>query len=159
VVPAVKVVFLILAVSVVGILLWLAIVRFAPIDPAAWNVDPFEAEAPGVSGYRLGPPDAPVYDVSPEVLAEALDSAILALPRSSRIAGTPGQGPVSYLLRTKTVGYRDVLTAQVRAADGGATLAILGRTRFSVVGDRGLNERRIGRVLDNLAAALAQKGN
>ncbi len=133
---------LVLAFAVIAFLGALAYVRLAPSDPADWHVD---LAAPGfdpekgqlfcaTAENRYGPlPDAG------EALAR-LDGIAMATPRTQRLAGSAGEGRITWITRTRLMGYPDYTTAQVMP-DGG--LCLFGRQRFGD-GDFGVNAARIG---------------
>src|SRR6056297_2750941 len=64
--------------------------RFAPSDPGRWHVDPLTAPDPGKGNARIAPPDAPVFDMTPEELMAAFDRVAMAEPRVTRLAGSVG---------------------------------------------------------------------
>ena len=125
----------------------IAWVRLAPSDPARWHVDPLSAEPPGDSGVLLTPDaaggGAPVYEVPAEELLAAFDRFVTEQPRVTRLAGGAGEGRVTYVARTKWVGFPDYVTVEaVPLGEDRATLAILSRQRFGQ-SDLGVNRKRV----------------
>lgn len=135
--------FIILALAVAG----LAWIRLAPSDPEVWNVDPqVTADQDLASGVRRR------IDGGQEAL-DALHAIILATPRTEVLAGTPSEGQVTYVTRSKWMGFPDYTT--LRAQDG--VLELWARARFGQ-SDRGVNRDRVDRWLGQMRAARADEG-
>lgn len=124
----------------------LAYVRFAPVPPERWHTDPVTAPDPGQRGVRRAPPDAPVFAMTPDALMAALDAAILAEPRTRRIAGSVEDGFATYLKRTKWMAFPDTTSIRVLPEGDGATVAILSRSVYGGY-DWGVNAARVERWL------------
>ena len=123
--------WIILAVVVVLV----AIVRLAPIDAERWHVPvTASADKDGIGrAVRVIPGDG-------DVLAR-LDSAMMAEPVTSRIAGSVGEGHVTYVSRSKWWGFPDFTTIQL--VDG--QIRMFARLRFGRR-DFGVNARRLERL-------------
>jgi uncharacterized protein (DUF1499 family) len=136
---------LLLALVVAGYALY---VRFAPSDPARWNVDPLTAPDPGPrpdeGGAKLVPPEAPIFAASPQSVMEAFDAVAMATPRVTRLAGSVAEGQVTYVARSRLWGFPDYVTIRVLPVPdtGGATVAIYSRQRFGTR-DMGVNRARV----------------
>lgn len=134
------------AVAVAG----LGYVRFAP-PRASWHADPMTASDPGRAGVLIRPPEAPVFDMPPEALSEALDRIIGGSARTVRLAGGADDGYVTYVKRTRLMGFPDTTSVRVLpAGDGKSTVAILSRSRFGGY-DWGVNSDRVSRWLAAVA--------
>jgi uncharacterized protein (DUF1499 family) len=154
----VGVLVLALVAFVAGFLLY---VRLAPLDAATWHQDPVTAPTPDTPnsfrvlapGSSAGPEEmvSPVYPVPPAALMAAFDRMAMAQPNTRRLAGTPdGDGYVTYIQRTPTVGYPDYISVRVvPAGDGGSALVIFSRSRFGQ-SDLGVNKARITEWLAKL---------
>jgi len=143
-------VFLILAAGIAA-----AYVRLAPSDADVWHADPMAAADPGAGGVLLLPgPDARTYAMTPAVLMTAFDAVAMAEPRTSRLAGQGADGHVTYVVRSRLLGFPDYVSVRAVAADGGAQLAVLSRLRFGS-GDMGVNRARLDRWLAELEARAA----
>lgn len=138
-----------LIIVVAALLALLLAIRLAPSDPVTWNVDPLTAADPGHRGVRLVPPDAKVYSLAPEVLLTAFDRVAMAAPRTKRLAGSVADGQITYVTRTKWLGFPDYLTVRVVAEADGASLAILSRSRFGGY-DYNVNRTRVAAWLATL---------
>jgi len=125
----------IILLAVAGLLLW---IRFAPDDVARWHAAPEAAEDRDMEGG--------VMRAVPGDLA-ALDAIIRAEPRTHVLAGSVESGLVTYITRSKVIGFPDYTTVQQR----GDTLALHARLRYGK-SDMGVNKARVERWL----AALGQ---
>jgi uncharacterized protein (DUF1499 family) len=123
-------------------------VRLAPSDPARWHVAPV-AEGPQgevvVAGLnratlRLGPEAG-----APADLLARLDAIALATPRTVRLAGSAGEGRITWVTRSALWGFPDYTTAE--AGPGG--LVVVARSRFGR-GDLGVNAARLRDWLSKL---------
>lgn len=145
----------ILALAVIGGGLYF---RMVPDDPATWHADPLTAVKPDSPNAALIRPEggdsaAPVYDVTPVALAEALDAVALAEPRTKRIAGSPGELWMTYVQRSAAWGFPDYISVKAVPAEGGATWAAFSRARFGT-SDLGVNAARLDRWQAALGARL-----
>ena len=64
-----------------------------------------------------------------EILAR-LDATALSTRRTTRLAGSPGEGRVSWVSRSKLIGYPDIITAQTTAQS--SATAMTAGTRLDV---------------------------
>lgn len=126
---------LIILLALAGVLLW---IRFAPDDVARWHISPEATEDRDLEGG--------VMRAVPGDLA-ALDAIIRAEPRTRVLAGSVDSGMVTYITRSKVLGFPDYTTVQQR----GDTLALYARLRYGK-SDMGVNKARVERWL----AALRQ---
>lgn len=131
-------------------------IRVAPEDPAAWHLDPMTVDpVPAENSWRVAPegaagrPDAaaPVYSVPADELAVAFDAAILAQPRTERIAGDPADDFMTYRQRSLVFGFPDYISVRAVPAAGGSSIAIWSRARYGTA-DFGVNEARVSAWLE-----------
>ena len=118
---------------VAGVLAW---IRLAPNDVAHWHKLPASVQDRDMEGG--------VMRAVPGDLA-ALDAFIRAEPRTHVLAGSVGEGMVTYVTRSKMFGFPDYTTVQQR----GDTLAIHARLRYGK-SDMGVNKARVERWLNAL---------
>jgi uncharacterized protein (DUF1499 family) len=148
-----KTLMVLAALLVLGLMALAAYVRLAPSEPARWHVDPTVAPRPGKAGWLVRPTggDAawPVFAQPPTKALAALHEIALATPRTRLLAGSPQEGRITYVTRSRLWGFPDFTTVQVLPAEGGATFAALARLRFGQ-SDTGVNRAR----LDAWQAAL-----
>lgn len=129
----------IFGVLLVALLGFGAYVRLAPSDPARWNTDP----ALGTQGRNSHV--AKVFlPLPPAEALAAFDEVAMAEPRTTRLAGSPEEGRITYVSRSRLWGFPDYTTVGTVPDDGGTWLMIWGRSRFGE-GDLGVNAARIGR--------------
>jgi len=136
---------LVLILAVVVLVAGLGYIRFAPSNPAQWHTDP----GPG----DLGPCDrittttnaarvACLHADTPQEVLARLDAIALQTPRTTRLAGSPEAGRVTWVTRSALMGFPDYTTAQAEVVDGGTRLDMLARSRFGE-SDLGVNSRRL----------------
>ena len=128
--------WIVLALIVAGV----AYVRLAPTDAQAVHCDVDGTEDADGAGHCVR-----VVDADEGTLAR-IDAAAMALPRTSRVAGSVAQGHITYVTRSKWVGFPDYTTVQ----RDGDRIKLFGRLRFGR-SDLGVNRAR----LDHLVAAAA----
>ncbi|MFW2543484.1 DUF1499 domain-containing protein [Primorskyibacter sp. 2E107] len=132
-------VFFAILILAVGGLAW---IRFAPSDPAVWNVDPMvTADQDLASGVRRR------IDAE-EGRFVRLNGIILATPRTELLAGGPEAGRATYVTRSLWMGFPDYTTVQ-QSED---QLEIFARQRFGT-SDMGVNRKRVDGWLQALRAA------
>ena len=129
--------FWFLAILVLG---GMAYIRHAPSDPTQWHVPIFVTEnathAGGAERFVAGDPGQ---------LMQKLDQIIQSEPRSTQIAGRAEDGHVSYVVRTRWMGYPDYVTVQ-SVLNG---IQIYSRLRFGK-SDLGVNANRLDRWIAQL---------
>ncbi|AKO96564.1 hypothetical protein MALG_01379 [Marinovum algicola DG 898] len=116
-------------------------VRFAPDDPARWHVTSSLTD-PGHHGGA----NSHVYR---ELLSEggqerfaAFDAVIRATPRTEVLAGSLEEGRITYVTRSKLMGYPDYTTLSLTETPQGAQLEVFSRARYGK-SDLGVNRARI----------------
>ena len=149
--------FLVIAAALIGLLM--VLIRTAPMPVARWHVDPETAPRPTTpNSYLLrdGDGDAPALQVSapPEETAAALDAIMDARPRTRRLAGSPSQGFVTYIVRTPIVGFPDAVSIRLTQSETGTRVTIFSRSRFGR-SDLGVNRARVTAIVADLNAAIA----
>ncbi len=131
----------------------LAYVRLAPNPPERWHVDPAAVTPPSTPNFHLiRPGEGPVFAMTPEALAARLDD-VARDGGAERLAGSPEAGHVTYITRTRWIGFPDFTSIRVLPAEDGATVAAFTRARFGV-SDMGANRAR----LEGWLAALRDAG-
>ncbi len=145
-----------LAILFGGVALW---VRFAP-DGDAFHVEPLEAPATGnPNSWRVGPPGSgpqpldgttPVYHASPAYLAATFDAFAMSQPRVERLAVSDDDLSVTYVQRSRIMGFPDYFSIRFLDLGGGRTgVAAFSRARYGR-SDLGVNRARV----ENWLAAL-----
>lgn len=121
--------------------LGMAYVRLAPSDPARWHVAP---EGDANKNFKRGA--LRVVETGPEGLA-LFDAIARAAPRTRVLAGSVEDGMVTYITRTRVMGFPDYTTA----AQDGDRLRVVARSRFGR-SDLGVNRERLEGWLNRLQA-------
>jgi uncharacterized protein (DUF1499 family) len=138
----------ILGIAVAALAVVLAI-RLLPSDPAVWHQpvsDAFQAQ-PGPCANQIraemGGARAVCLRVgAPEAVLDRLSAIAMAYPRTVLLAGTPAEGRITWVSRSKVMGFPDYITAEATTTPQGARLAIHSRLRFGR-GDMGVNAARL----------------
>ncbi|NGQ91945.1 DUF1499 domain-containing protein [Rhodobacter sp. HX-7-19] len=137
-----------LALLVVGFGLY---VRLAPSDPARWHVAPPPVDQPDC-GVAAGEGDARAacrLALPPAEALAKLDAIATATPRTTRLAGSPEEGRITWITRSALWGFPDYTTAEA-APDGiGTRLTLHARLRFGQ-SDMGVNAARLQDWLSRL---------
>ncbi|WP_299206932.1 DUF1499 domain-containing protein [uncultured Tateyamaria sp.] len=120
----------------------LAFVRLAPTDPARWHVLIAETNSQNMVGGAIRVVEAD------DMAFARVDAAARALSRTQVVAGSVDEGRVTYVTRSKWIGFPDYTT--VEYSDG--LLKMHARLRFGR-SDFGVNRERLERLL-----AAAQEG-
>ncbi len=115
----------------------LAYIRLVPSDPAVWHISVVTAEAPGqgdcaagIKNVRGGARAACLFAEGPDALLARLDRIALASPRTTRLAGTPQSGRITWITRSTLIGYPDYTTVEATPTPAGTRLDIHARQRF-----------------------------
>ncbi|OIQ72767.1 hypothetical protein GALL_456020 [mine drainage metagenome] len=138
------------------VLAGMAYIRLSPNDPARWHVDPISDGVAGLhNGFLLRPDQgdavAPVFSEPVGDLAKAINSVALAQPRTQLFAGSVATGWMTYITRSRLMGFPDFTSVKVIAAPGGSTFAAFARARFGS-SDLGVNKERLDTWLTALGA-------
>ncbi|WP_308915313.1 DUF1499 domain-containing protein [Jannaschia sp. LMIT008] len=132
-------------------------VRIVPMDPAEWHADPSSGPRSGQpNDFLVGPGgDLPVQILDAPVAAvmEAVDAVAAEQPRTFRLAGDPSDGHVTYVQRSRVMGFPDAVSVKADATDGGTALTIWSRSRYGR-SDLGMNAARVSDWLGRIRAAL-----
>ena len=127
--------------AVLGFGLW---VRLAPSDPARWHVSLMDSGNRDFAGAAIRTIPARPGDMA------RLDRIIRDTPRTTALAGSPEEGMITYVTRSRLWGFPDYTTVEARAGN----IVIHGRLRFGS-SDMGVNRARIEGWIAALAAAGA----
>ena len=144
-----EILYFILLVAALG-MLW---VRFAPHDTDRRHVDPAEAEDPGGSGVKLIGKEAPRFPGDPDTVLEVLTDIALSEPRVRILDGGADEGLLTFVARTKWMGYPDYVTFKAVAEGDETKLAVVSRARFGS-SDWGVNRDRLDRWFAELELRL-----
>ena len=126
---------------VVAVVAGLAFIRFAPSDPARWHVPVQGAQNKDGAKSALR-----VLSAEEGTLMRVHD-AMMQMSRTEVLAGDPAAGAVTYITRSKLMGFPDYTTAE----QTGHMLKVFSRSRFGN-SDLGVNRRRLDRLLAMIEA-------
>lgn len=128
-------------------------VRLAPLDPEVWHADPEGATRTGrPNDYLIAPggdEEAIVTTLSAPALFERVASSFSAHPRTSQLAAGPLEGRMTFVQRSKLMGYPDVISVRVTPLDEGSRLSVWSRSRYGQ-SDLGVNRARLDRWIADL---------
>lgn len=118
-----------------------AFVRFAPTDVARWHKPIGDAENADGGGWaaRVIP--------APSGLLSDLHQGMMALPRTELIAGSVTDGRLTYITRSKLIGFPDYTTIE----QDGDQIKLYARLRFGS-SDLGVNAKRLDGLIKNVRA-------
>lgn len=128
---------MVFAISVLIVLGAVAWFRVAPSNPEQWHVS---SKTDQIGDYPRRDGFMTVRHVgenASDVMAD-LDEVVRATPRTTVLAGSLGEGMITYVTRSRVFGFPDYTTVVLM----GETLQINGRLRFGQ-SDLGVNRRRI----------------
>lgn len=142
-----KLALITLATGFAVVLGFLAYVRLAPSDPAVWHVDPrLVTNLPDTGRYMRrdaeGDGPAAVFPGPQDAVLGRFDAIAMAEPGVSLLAGSVADHHVTYIARSRIIGFPDYISVVAYPAKGGTVLAIYSRLRFGQ-SDFGVNARRI----------------
>jgi uncharacterized protein (DUF1499 family) len=143
--------------GLVGAVLVFSIIGYGVINSAGhyavrWHVDPSTVEPRGTPneyfvaprGTTSAPTDAdtPLYRESPHALLARFDAIARAQPRTSVVAGDLDSLIVTYVQRSRFIGFPDYVTVKAVKLVGGAGLIVYSRARYGR-SDFGVNRARV----------------
>ncbi|MBF9050802.1 DUF1499 domain-containing protein [Roseobacter sp. HKCCD9010] len=143
------------AVVAIGLLIGAMAVymRVAPMPPEIWHLTPAEVTPPDSPNYvLLIGEDAPRFAGTVDGIAAQLDE-IARGDGAHLIAGSVSDGHITYVQRTRLMGYPDAISVQVHPTDeaGQVAIDIFSRSRFGH-SDMGVNAARVERWLSQLGS-------
>ena len=127
-------------------------VRLAPSNPEVWHVDPETAPDPTRPNFARLQPGSIVVSLSPNELSQAVEAAMLAMPRTRLLAGSVEDAHMTFVTRSAVWGFPDYTSIRVLPAPGGSTLSALARARFGQ-SDLGVNAARLEALRTALSAS------
>ena len=134
-----------------------AVINFVEDDPARWHLDPAAVTLRGtpneylaaVSGTTAATPHllATIHPTSPRALLACFDAIARARPRVAIVAGDVASLMITYVQRSRIIGFPDYITVkavpqETGMPEGGAGLIVYSRSRYGH-GDFGVNRKRV----------------
>jgi hypothetical protein len=126
-------------VVILGIVAGVAFIRLAPSDAARWHKPIGAAETADGTGWS-----ARVVPATPGLLSD-LHQAMVKLPRTELLAGGVSEGRLTYITRSKIIGFPDYTTIE----QDGDQIKLYARLRFGK-SDMGVNGKRLDAVLEDV---------
>lgn len=128
-------------------------IRLAPSDPARWHEDPRLVTRPSSPNAHLlrlvgGDDVPPVFNLSAQDLATRVHDVALA-DGAILLAGSVGTGHMTFLSRSRLMGFPDYTSVLIEPAGEGAMLLAFARARFGH-SDLGVNRARLERWITAL---------
>ena len=123
---------MVFCVLVAAVVLLGAYIRLAPSDPGLWHITPL-----GEVSQDMPDGVFRVVDTGPDGLAR-LDTIARDTARTQVLSGSVEEGMITYVTRTKVIGFPDYTTVQ----QDGDVLRIYARLRFGRK-DFGVNKARV----------------
>lgn len=130
---------------VVGMIAGLAFIRLAPTDIARWHKPVGNAETTDGAGWS-----ARVVQAAPGLLSD-LHQGMLSLPRTELVAGSVGDGRLTYITRSRWFGFPDYTT--IEQVEG--QIKLYARLRFGA-SDLGVNAKRLDGLLQRVRAKRSE---
>lgn len=129
-----KILILLLAALAAAGLAW---IRLAPDDPDRWHATSDVSDTGHSSGENWH-----VYREAGagEARLKEIDTALRALPRTRQLAGSVAEGKVTYVTRSRLMGFPDYTT--ISLTGDGQILEIFARSRYGK-SDLGVNRARV----------------
>ena len=120
-----------------------AYIRLAPSEPDQWNAA-VPATGPLTDCFQITALEggATLSCAAPADALTKLDTIARATPRTQRLAGSPEEGRITWITRSRLWGFPDYTTAQITQTPPGARLDIYARLRFGR-SDMGVNAARL----------------
>jgi len=118
-------------------------VRMAPHDTAALHIPPpMDAIPDGPVIKDNSGLFVQVYDAPPTEILETFNTVALATKRTRILAGSVEEGMITYVTRSRILGFPDYTTVQAVAEGEGSRVTIYARLRFGQ-SDFGVNSIRV----------------
>jgi uncharacterized protein (DUF1499 family) len=129
-----------------------AVINLSGHDQARWHLDPAAVTLRGtpneylaaVPAVTVAQPHllAAIHPQSPRALLACFDAIARARPRVAVVAGDVDSLMITYVQRSRILGFPDYLTVKAVGARGGAGLIVYSRSRYGH-GDFGVNHARV----------------
>jgi uncharacterized protein (DUF1499 family) len=150
-----------------GFLAAYAAINLSRDDPARWHLDPAAIALRGtpndylaaVPGTTAATPHLrlTIHPLTPQELLACVDRIARSKPRVAVVAGNLDELMITYMQRSKIVGFPDYITVRAVPRDtglpeGAAALIVYSRSRYGH-GDLGVNAQRIEGWMKEAGAA------
>lgn len=123
-----------------------AYVRLAPVNAVDWHVDPEEVTPPADPMYALLAGQSAATVSAPALAVAGRLQAIAEAEGAEVIAGSLGEGFVTFIARSRIIGFPDFISIRLVPEDETTRLHIFARARYGR-SDLGVNTARVQRWL------------
>ncbi len=106
--------------------------RFWPEDKDRWHVDPADTTDPRRSGVRLIGPNAPRFPGDAATVLGVVADIVQKSPRTRKIDGSLDEGMITFVVRSRTMGFRDYVTFKAVTEGDMSKLAVYARPGMNV---------------------------
>ncbi|ABD54722.1 DUF1499 domain-containing protein [Jannaschia sp. CCS1] len=141
-----KILLYIIAAGVIATIALAAYVRLAPVDAAQWHVDPEEVTPPSSPNFSLLAGSGAVTVPAPALAVAGRLQNIAEADGAEVVAGSLGEGFVTYIVRSRIMGFPDFVTIRLVPEEDTTRLHIFSRSRHGM-SDLGVNTARVQRWL------------
>lgn len=145
-------ILLILIVVIAAVAVAAAAVFFRTVSMPAelWHVDPAQVTPPESPNFDLRVGDAaPVIAAPLSEVAVRLDT-LAGAEQAVVIGGAAEDGFVTYVQRSRLMGYPDAISIRLTEVDAGTRIEVYSRSRFGY-SDMGVNAARVDRWMQVLS--------
>ena len=142
---------------VVALFFWIIWTRISADNPEYWHIDPADADEPGRTGWRMIGREAPRYPGDPTSILTEFTEIALAEPRVRLLDGDKDEGMITFIARSKGLGFRDYITVKAVAEGPKTKLGVISRAATSTGTDLGRNRERLDRWLAELELRLVKR--
>lgn len=151
-----KWVFWIAVIAVLAVAAGAIYMRTLAHDAKRWNIDPrgFALPAGTQNAALKAGTDALRFDAPPSVVAAEIKRMALSQHRTTHLAGSPTDMPMTFVETSGIMAYPDYISVLVTAEGTGSAVHILSRSRFGK-SDLGVNDARLKRWSEQLETVLA----
>ena len=148
----------ILLLFVIAVIIWILWSRTWSGDPDQWHIDPADADDPRGTGWRMIGREAPRFAGDPTIVLNVLTDIALEDPKVRLLDGDTAEGMITFVVRSKILGFKDYVTAKAVAEGPQTKLGIISRANTSAGTDLGRNRERLDRWLAELEHRLVERG-
>ncbi len=139
-----RILLILVALAILAVIGAAVYFRTVAMPAEVWHVDPASVTPPESPNFELRRGEgAPVFDATPDVMAARID-AIATAEGAAMIGGDLAAGHMTYVARSRIMGFPDAVSVRLVPVAGGTRLEIFSRSRFGY-SDMGVNAARVAR--------------
>lgn len=143
-----------LGIIVLVIIAGAAWIRLAPSNPEVWHLDPNASGfTPPENAHVFCPGPDSRYGLAGDIELAPLIAAAEAWPQTKLLAGSEAEGRLTYITRSKVMGFPDYTTIAIREVNGTMQPCLIARQRFGL-SDFGVNAARVNAWVEAAYGAM-----